>query len=487
MQSFSAPLSRAPSLVAGHPFLPIETSFGKAKNSKLAMFIAAAQAQEEARNEALKIEKGKVRILPASQPEPFLPVYEKLFSQENIRVLYVELDPGVDDAAALVQLVAASRGDSNPVISKKVIIEGVVPCVGNAILSQTEVNARQLLELTNSRNVQVYPGAVAPLAIENNTQAIEEMAKGINATHFYGHNGLSDVDGMPKVNMPMQVQRGYQFAADRIAHASPENPITLISTSALTELSKTLEALIARDAEMGFAPGSFAKNIKAISIMGGCIDQKAGCNAPFNVPDSQKNSEANFYFDSDAAKKVFEICYTYNIPILLAPLDLTQQPGLLWGPEQTERLRSLNNPVASQMAKVFAVVPYLDAPCFPNGTYPMHDLFATVPILRPDMLAFTRMAAKIGDVGQIIEDKLAPLEKRNVFVMSMPKQNQSHFYEPYLSQYERFNNGSSLSTILGTTISAAGAAILGLGGGLICCRKRCKKNTGPTEQDTLLN
>ncbi|MCE5293517.1 MAG: nucleoside hydrolase [Chlamydiales bacterium] len=436
-----------------------------------------------------KIENGKVYVVNAPQSQPFLPMYQKLFSQEKIRALYVELDPGVDDAAALLQLVAASLG-TNPEIGKSVVIEGVVPCVGNAILSQTEVNARELLELADSQSVPVFPGAEAPLAIENNATAIAEMNKNINATHFYGHDGLSDVCGWPKVNMPIQVKPGYQYAAEKIASASPENPITLISTSALTELSKTLNELVSQDAQKGLPAGSFAKNINAITIMGGCIDPKeTGCNAPFNVPDTQKNSEANFYFDSDAAKQVFALCHKYDIPILLSPLDLTQQPGLLWGPQQTQYLRSLNNTVASQMAKVGEAVPYLDAPCFPHGTYPMHDLLAVACILRPDLFEVTPIAAEIGNVGQIIEDTTAPVEKRKVFVLKMPKQNQTLFFEAMLSHYKKFNNldsGRSLWTIIGATIAAAGTALLGLTGGIICCRKRCQKNI-PTEDTQLIN
>lgn len=263
--------------------------------------------------------------------EPFSNYFDQLFPQDIIRVLYIELDPGVDDGAALLQLLA--ENSSNQEQQKKIEIVGIVPCVGNAVLTQTEQNTMQFLELTGNQQINVYPGAIAPLAIENNQTAIEEMEKAINEIHFYGQDGESDVGGWPKVTMNMQETAGYLFAANLIMNASPDAPLTLVSTSSLTELSKTLSELEKMEAQKGLTLGSFAKHINAISIMGGCLDPKVGCNAPFNVPDHLKNSEANFYFDAPAAQQVFAICQKYGIPILLAPLDLTQEPGLLWTKE----------------------------------------------------------------------------------------------------------------------------------------------------------
>lgn len=447
------------------------------------------QEQKEVSQEVSKKENiGSIQNITV----PFTTVYQKMFPQDTLRVLYMELDPGVDDGAALLQLLAAISNNSHLKIGKKVEIAGIVPCVGNAILAQTEQNTQQFLELTRNQDINVYPGAVAPLAIENNQTAINEMNQGINATHFYGHDGEADVGGWPKVTMPLQSTPGYQFAASRISQAPPDAPYTLVSTSALTELSKTLSLLEQMDAQQGLPAGSFSKNINAISIMGGCLNPAMGCNAPFNVPDSQKTSEANFYFDSPAASNVFAICQKYGIPILLAPLDLTQQPGLLWTKEQVNMINQTNNAVGQQFARVTNVVPYLDAPCFPNGTYPMHDLQAVTDILFPDFYNVTAYAFSIGDIGQIILDPNATEAQKNVYVLSMPPEKQSVFYQTVLKEYQNFDSSNSTQWSKGKVIGliASGLALIGMAAVSACTIAKCKRDaqnpSQPANEETNL-
>ena len=367
--------------------------------------------------------KRSIEVNAANDTVPLTDVYEDLFPQETLNVLYIELDPGVDDTAALIQLLAAAKNTP-----KRINIVGIVPCVGNAILPQTEQNTMQILELTGSQNIPVYPGAVAPLAIEQNQTAINAMNQAINATHFYGYDGEEDVGGWPPVTMKLQTTPGYQYAANLISTASTDAPLTLVSTSALTELSKTLSLLESLDVQKGVLPGTFVQKINAISIMGGCVNPaQVNCNAPFNVPDNQKNSEANFYFDSPAAANVFAICQKYAIPILLAPLDLTQLPGILWTKKQVQMVNQTGNAVGMQMARVTNVVPYIDALHFPNGTYPMHDLQAVTPLLVPECYNVTRLSVTIGDVGQMIINPNAS-ESQKMSTFSGCPHNSNRFF-----------------------------------------------------------
>lgn len=380
-------------------------------------------------------EKPAQKIL--SDKSSFKEVYPKIFPEGTLRIIYVELDPGVDDGAALLQLLAEPD-------KQKIQILGIVPCVGNAIRSQTELNTKQFLELTQKKNIPVFPGAISPLAIENNSKAILEMEKGINETHFYGHDGEEDVGGWPKTSIPMQKTPGFIFTAESIANASPKAPITLVSTSALTELAKTIEHLTFLEKKNKVPLGTYARKISAISIMGGCIDpKKTACNAPFNT--TNKTSEANFYFDSPAARAVFAYCERYSVKILLSPLDLTQESGLLWTGEQNHMLRVINNVVSNQMAKVASVIPYIDAKHFPKGTYPMHDLFAAAALLYPEFFNVTRAALKIGNVGQIIINPHAPANAKNVYILSVPKEKQSLFYKTLLKDYTHFNPPQELT------------------------------------------
>ena len=115
----------------------------------------------------------------------------------------------------------------------------MVPSVGNAILGQTEDNVRRILELAGRRNIPVYPGALTPLGLEKN---VTEINAAINATHFYGHDGLSDLppQSWPIITIPLQKKNGYEFIAELVLNATSENPITLVSTASLTEIDKAL-------------------------------------------------------------------------------------------------------------------------------------------------------------------------------------------------------------------------------------------------------
>jgi purine nucleosidase len=365
---------------------------------------------------------------------PFSAYFQQLFPQDTLRVLYIELDPGVDDSAALFQLLARRVANLVSSLAKQIEVLGTIPCFGNVVLSQAEENTLKLLETAGSQDIAVYTGAIAPLDFENNQTAIQLMDQNINATHFYGYDGEADVGGWPTVTMALQPSPGYQFSASLISNTPTDSPLTLLSTSPLTTLSKTLRQLVAID-----AAGTFAKKIAAISIMGGCVDPKVGCNAPFTVPNDQKTSEANFFIDPPAAQNVFAICQKYQIPILLAPLDLTQEAGLLWTKKQVEMLQQINNPAAQQMARISETIPYIDALNFPNGTYPMHDLQAVTPLLFPQFYNVTRLAVTIGEIGQMIINATATDEEKNVYVLGMSLDNQASFYQTVLVEYTNFS------------------------------------------------
>ncbi len=394
---------------------------------------------------------------------PFSAFYQTLFPGKTLNIFYSELDPGVDDGMALTQVLAATKSKTHAPIGKAVSLLGTVPTVGNVVLSQAETNTLQFLEITRSQNILAFPGAVAPLAIENNTAAIEALEKKINAAHFYGHDGESDVGGWPNVTMNMQTTPGYLQAA--LAITQSPDPITLMSTAALTELSKTLTKLVEINPE-----GTFAKNINAIVIRGGCINPDIGCNAPDFMPDNKKNSEISFYFDVPAVQNVFSICEDYSIPIILCPLDLTQQPGLLWTKEQVTTLKNINNNVTEQLAKISDVVPYPFARHFPTGTYPMHDLFAAAALLWPDFFEATKAAVSIGDVGQISYNQNVTESEKNVYILSMTPEKQKVFYDIILEEYNAFtcfpgataaicHPPLSLSTILEIAIPVGAGAI----------------------------
>lgn len=370
--------------------------------------------------------EGKERtIVPLNNSvQSFGQLYNTLFPQKTLNLIYTELDPGVDDAMALNLFLAATLSKSNPNIGmRSVNLQAVVAAVGNAVLSQTEQNSLQLLQLAGTPLLPVHPGARAPDAMQNDTQAIEQLEKQINATHRYGRDGLEDVGGWPQATAAIQNMPGHEKIALSVLKATPDSAVTLVSTAGLTDLAQALELLVHFDPD-----GHFVQNINAIIIRGGCMTPGLECNAPPFKPDDKKDSELSFFFDPPSAQTVFSICQQYQIPVVLLPLALTQQPGLLWTKKQVETLEAINNDVAAQMAKVTKVIPYLDARHFPAGTYPMHDLFAAAALLRPEFFIANRTSVSIGPLGQVVTDSSADVQ--NVYVLSMPKSSRQPFMTP---------------------------------------------------------
>lgn len=425
---------------------------------------------------------------------PFGVVYNQLFPK-NLNLFYAELDPGPDDAMALNLLLAAAKSTSNPSIGKRMVgLQAVVASVGNAVLSQTEQNVQKLLQQAEASSLPAFAGARAPDAIQNDTQAINLLEKQINATHRYGRDGLEDVGGWPAVTVGLQQMPGYQRMVLAVLQATPDTAVTLVSTAGLTDLAQALQALVDAD-----PAGTFAAKINAIIIRGGCLNPGLECNAPPTKPDDKKDSELSFYFDVPSAQVVFSLCQQYGIPIVLLPLSLTQQPELLWTKKQQETLEAINNDVVAQLAKVTAVVPYLDARHFPAGTYPMHDLFAAAALLRPEFFVANKTAFSIGDSGELIANATVDQDERNVWVLSMPEEQQAAFYDTILKEYENFNctgtatedgcippNFWELYLKIGIPV---GVGILGIVMLLAFCiiRSKRRQNALATEKTALLN
>jgi inosine-uridine nucleoside N-ribohydrolase len=306
-------------------------------------------------------------------------------------------------------------------------IAGMVPTVGDVVLEQAEINMFRVLESTDQRNIKVYPGSLTPLGLEKN---VTEVNAGIKAVHFYGHDGLEDVGGWPITNMSLQKQPGYDFMAELILYTSSDKPITIVSTAALTEIYKMLVRSMELCELKGLDAGCFAKNVKLV-MMGGIINQASGPNAPFGWPDYNpltckstdkpcKDAEANFYWDTPATQGVFNICNKYGIKPELITLDLTQTSGLLWTSNEVTTLKSFNNYIADQMAKVTGIIPYLDAPCFPQGAFPWHDGLTSAYLLWPSLFTKNPMNLQIGDHGQIIVNNGA---EANAYVIGIDQDN----------------------------------------------------------------
>src|SRR5438876_10650279 len=86
--------------------------------------------------------------------------------------LIIDMDPGIDDAAALFFALA----------SPEVSIDLITTVFGNVTVEQATVNAQRLLAFASRGDIPVRRGAAKPLRGSPNL-----------ATHIHGSDGLGDV------------------------------------------------------------------------------------------------------------------------------------------------------------------------------------------------------------------------------------------------------------------------------------------------------
>jgi purine nucleosidase len=217
------------------------------------------------------------------------------------RRLVLDVDPGIDDALALL---LAMR-------SPELRIEAVTVVSGNVMVDLGARNALKIVELAGREDLVVARGAKYPL-----------QRKLITAEAVHGEDGLG---GKPLPEPSMRLDP--RHAVDVIIELVRQNPgrITLVPVGPLTNIA--LAFLKAPD---------IRSQIPEIILMGGSI---AGGNA-------SPAAEANIYNDPEAAKIVFES----GIPIVMTDLGATAQARLTR--EHLKRLRAAGSDLARYAAEL---------------------------------------------------------------------------------------------------------------------------------------
>lgn len=200
---------------------------------------------------------------------------------------YMDMDPGIDDALALVVGV------------NHLTVQGVTTVAGNVALTQTFQNACGILDLVQAPQIPVVAGSREPL-----------FASPWNAYEIHGDNGLGGYQGPKEINKrPTAEVPGWVWLASELA--AVKAPIDVIATGPLTNLARLC---------LGF-PHVLSK-IRNLTIMGGSL---SGGNVT-------STAEFNFYVDPDAAEAVLK----YVSGIRLVGLDVTHQ--VLWPLHDVKRL-----------------------------------------------------------------------------------------------------------------------------------------------------
>jgi len=196
-----------------------------------------------------------------------------------MRPVILDMDPGVDDAMAIMLALN----------SPEIELMGVSVVSGNVPLADCARNAMQVLELLERQDMPVYVGAGKPLVREP-----------IHSFGVHGERGLGEAE-LPEPEM-MPLGDATSFIIESI-NARP-GEVTVVATGPLTNLS------IAEAREPGVL-----QQARRIITMGGALQE------PGNITPM---SEFNFHVDPHAARNVLMA----GANVTLLPLGATQQVAL---------------------------------------------------------------------------------------------------------------------------------------------------------------
>jgi purine nucleosidase len=316
-------------------------------------------------------------------------------------------DPGSDDLTMLAQVLANKE---------KFNVLGVIAGAGNVSLDKTTINCLKLIELTGRKDIKLYKGI--PLPTDGTID--------IDAIGAFGESGIGNTV-LPEPTTQAETKPGIDFAVETIINAS--RPITLIATGGLTDLYYTLNGVKESSA-------SSLGNINVISIMGGVFDYQTHANAsPW--------AEFNILFDPFASSEVFNLCNKYNLPVLLAPLDLAHTT--LFSAERAAKLEQNGNMVSQSLAKLVTDVGPWDIERFgydENGKplSPVFDSHASMPLVHPELYQGCWASIKVISDDQETMGKTyyADDELKNVFVLQMPEERIDIFFNALINDISVF-------------------------------------------------
>ncbi|MBQ1567715.1 MAG: nucleoside hydrolase [Erysipelotrichaceae bacterium] len=220
-------------------------------------------------------------------------------SELKKRPIILDGDPGHDDAIAWVLASTADDFD----------IKAITTVAGNQTLEKVTYNARRIAALLKL-DIEVAKGRNRPICGDL-----------IIAPNFHGETGL-DGPKLPEPDHELSSLSAIEMMAKVLKES--DQKVTIITTGAQTNVAALL-----------LAHPELKEKIELISTMGGGLR-----NGNWTT-----GAEFNILVDPEAAYTV----YHSGLPLQMCGLDVTEK-ALVY-PEDWERIRKLNNPVARIVAE----------------------------------------------------------------------------------------------------------------------------------------
>ncbi len=248
--------------------------------------------------------------------------------------VYLDMDPGHDDALALLVALATLS------------VRGLTTVAGNQTVDKTYLNARRVLFLAQNSTVPVAKGCAQPL--------FREL---VTAGDVHGQSGLDGYD-FPVMAEPTEILNAMAFLERSFMAES--SPVQWIATGPLTNLAAFL---------MGH-PELIAK-VGQITFMGGALD--GGNVTPY--------AEFNIFVDPDAAAYVVNS----GIPMRMVGLDVTHRA--LLDPGDLQRFLELGDPIGVMLFQLFSFYGRHE-PNAGSAGMPIHDVLAVAAAVDPSLFVW---------------------------------------------------------------------------------------------------
>lgn len=308
-----------------------------------------------------------------------------------MKQLWIDCDPGHDDALALLTVIANSEQAN---------ILGVSTIGGNQTLEKVTKNAQNVLSFINSK-IPLIKGEEGPLVKSLHT-----------APEAHGDSGM-DGPFFKEGNYPLVTENFLQYMYKSII--SIEEKVILVGLGPLTNIALLLKAF-----------PEVKEKIDYISIMGGGLSHG-------NVTSL---AEFNIYVDPEAAQIIFQS----GVSIVMSGLDVTEKSEIT-----VQEILSLKGKGrVSNLAYELLDFYNKSGRQFGFVNSPIHDLCAVAYILKPDIFDgehhFVEVVTDNGTArGLTFIDKRRSIESpENTFVLM--EVNRKEFVAMLINSLEKLDS-----------------------------------------------
>ncbi len=192
--------------------------------------------------------------------------------------LIIDTDMGVDDAVALLMVLAQPEAE----------VAAITSVLGNVSLAQATHNVGVVLDVAEAPPMPIFQGCARPLLQHEPEDAVS----------IHGEDGLGGA-GRPETTRSVEKEHA-SLAMTRLARENP-GELTLLTLGPLTNVALAIRL-----------DPDFPRNLKNLVIMGGAVDGRGNTTAP---------AEFNVGVDPEAAKIVLAACSEVSGEVWLIPWE----------------------------------------------------------------------------------------------------------------------------------------------------------------------